>query len=108
MTHNNESKYCEKIIVQVDSSIEDLIPLYLTSRQKDIKDIPSALEQGDFETIRFLGHNMRGSGGGYGFDYITEIGSYLELAAKEKDVEEIRKWIGELVNYLEKIQIVFV
>ena len=108
MTQNNESKDCEKIIVQVDSSIEDLIPLYFNGRQKDIKNIPSALEQGDFETIRFLGHNMRGSGGGYGFDYITEIGSCLELAAEEKDVEEIRKQVRELVNYLNKIQIVFI
>ena len=108
MTQNNELEHCNKITVRVDSSLGDLIPLYLNGRQKDVKDIPRALEQGDFETIRFLGHNMRGSGGGYGFDYITEVGSCLELAAEEKDVEEIRKQILELVNYLEKIEIVFV
>ena len=107
MTQNNKSD-CEKIIIQVDSSIEDLIPIFLRSRQKDIKDILHALEQGDFETILFVGHNMRGSGGGYGFDYLSETGFILELAAKEKDVEKIRKQIHEIVNYLEKIEIVYV
>ena len=107
MKQNNKSDH-EKIIVQVDSSLEDLIPIFLKSRQKDIIDILHALEQDNFETILFLGHNMRGSGGGYGFNYLSEIGLMLELAAKEKDVEKIRKQVQEIVNYLEKIEIVYV
>ena len=108
MTENKKSKACEKITVRVDSSIEDLIPIFLKGRQKDIKEILHALEQGDFETVLFSGHNMKGSGGGYGFDYITEIGFKLELAAKARDVEEIRRQVCEIINYLDKIEIIYV
>ena len=37
--------------------------------------------QGDYAIIRTLGHQMAGTGGGYGFDPITEIGSALEDSA---------------------------
>jgi len=59
------------------------------------------------ETILKLGHSMRGAGGGYGFDAITDIGRSLENAAKEKDSEEIRKWISELQNYLQRVEVLY-
>ncbi len=37
--------------------------------------------RGDYATIRTLGHQMAGTGGGYGFDPITEIGGALEESA---------------------------
>ncbi|ACV64489.1 putative cytoplasmic protein [Desulfofarcimen acetoxidans DSM 771] len=98
----------EKIIIKVDSCLEDLIPEYLSNRQKDIKNLLEALEQVDYDSIIFIGHNMKGSGGAYGFDYITEIGCCLEVAAKERNCELIDKKVQELTNYLERIQIDFV
>ena len=97
-----------KIVVQVDSFLEELIPVYLSNRKKDVLDILQALEQGDFETVRFLGHNMRGSGGGYGLIFFSDIGHCLEVAAQDKDTELIRKHLIEITNYLEKIDVIYV
>jgi len=49
---------------------------------------------------------MKGSGAGYGFDGISEIGSYLEIAGKGKDTEKIKKGIEDLKSYLNRIEIV--
>jgi len=107
MKKDNDGKNEAKIIVRVDPEIADLIPGFLENRQKDIKTMLEALDVGDYETIRVLGHTMKGSGGGYGFDAITDIGLSLEQAAKGKNSEEIQRWVEELSNYLEKVEVVY-
>jgi HPt (histidine-containing phosphotransfer) domain-containing protein len=97
----------EKLIIHADPEIADLIPKFLDNRQKDIQMIESALEQNDFETIRLLGHSMKGAGGGYGFDGVTEIGKNLEEAAKEEDSNKIRNGIHELAEYLRRVEVIY-
>ena len=103
MTQNGS----DRIVVHVDADIEDLIPGFLDNRQEDIKSMLGALKQSDFETLRILGHSMKGAGGGYGFDAITEIGQSLELAAKEQNTREIRRIVDELTNYLKQVEVVY-
>jgi len=97
----------EKIIVHVDAELKDLIPGFIDNRRKDIRTLETALRKDDYETIRKLGHSMKGSGGGYGFNAITDIGRSLENASKEKNDEEIRKWVDELLNYLQNVEVVY-
>src|SRR4030042_2427900 len=92
-----------KIIVHVDPDIADLIPGFLENRRKDIKTIAEALTQGDFETIQILGHSMKGAGGSYGFDAITDIGKSLEQAAMAKDSGGIKQMVQELSAYLDRV-----
>ena len=107
MTPQRGAKQEDKIVVHVDADLHDLIPAYLEHRQADIQAMREALAQGDYETIRMVGHSMKGSGGGYGFDPITEIGSALEQAAKAREPATIRQWVGELLTYLERVQVVY-
>ena len=97
----------EKIVVKIDPDLEDLIPDYLKNRRNDIETMRSDLSSGDFETIRITGHSMKGSGGGYGFDHITEIGKCIEDAAKAKNEDEINKQISELASYLDRVSVVY-
>ena len=96
-----------KIIIHADIDLEDLIPGFLENRRKDIVEIGSLLASDDYETIQRLGHSMKGAGGGYGFDEITDIGSHIENAAKEKNADEIQRQAGELLRYLENIEVVY-
>jgi len=93
--------------VRIDKDLEDLIPGYIENRQKDIKSILFSLEKEDYESIRILGHSMKGSGGGYGFDAITRIGKSIEEAAKNKNGSEIKKQVEELSYYIAGIEITY-
>jgi K+-sensing histidine kinase KdpD len=97
----------EKVVIHADPEIADLIPKFLDNRQKDINLIESALEKNDFEAIRMLGHSMKGAGGGYGFDGVTEIGRNLEEAAKEADSNKIRNGVHELAEYLRRVEVIY-
>ena len=63
--------------------------------------------RGDYECIRLLGHRMKGVGGGYGFDAISDIGRSLERAVTEESPSIIRGLVVELSVYLNRVQVVF-
>lgn len=107
MPQQSVLKQSERIIVHVDPDIADLIPGFIKNRRKDTKKMGTALQEGDFETIRVLGHSMKGAGGSYGFDPVTDIGKSLEQAAKDKDAEGIQRWVRELSIYLDRVEVVY-
>ena len=106
MTHLGTYQGSDKIIVRVDPVIEDIVPTFLQNMHENVESLSRALEQRDFETIRILGHGMKGAGGGYGFDAITEIGSTLEQAARDQNSGEVRRSMEELASYLHRVEVV--
>jgi HPt (histidine-containing phosphotransfer) domain-containing protein len=98
---------CDKIVIHADPDLADLIPGFLENRRKDVLAITEAMARGDLERVRILGHSMKGSGGGYGFETITEVGGALEEAARIQDTEAIRHALTRLEHYLEQIQVVY-
>ena len=107
MTTNSDIPNGKKIIIHVDSDLKDLIPGFLENRHRDITTIFDALGRNDYDSITKAGHTMKGVGGGYGFDAITDIGCLIEQAAKQKDPVKIKHCLNELSNYLQRIEIVF-
>ncbi|VAX19244.1 hypothetical protein MNBD_NITROSPINAE03-268, partial [hydrothermal vent metagenome] len=97
----------EKIIVHVDPDLEDIVPDFLLHLAEDLQLILEALDKNDFETTRVLGHSMKGSGGGYGFDAVTEMGKDIENAAGAGDAKTIRNKVSEIKNYLQRVEIIF-
>ena len=96
----------DRILVRADPELDADIPGFLEGRRQDVTSLSEALERGDFETIRRLGHRMRGSGSGYGFEAITQIGEGLEQAGRNQTPDEVSRWSAELADYLERVEIV--
>jgi HPt (histidine-containing phosphotransfer) domain-containing protein len=107
-TAMSDETHGQRIVVSVDAELEDLVPGFLENRRSDVAKIRTALLTGDFDVIRVLGHSMKGSGGGYGFDAITTIGRTIEDAAKARDSESIARAVDELFDYLQRVDVVFV
>jgi PAS domain S-box-containing protein len=102
---NDAERLAKGLSVPVDKDLKDLIPGYLQSRRSDAQKLQNAIAHRDYETIRILGHSMKGSGGGYGFHEITEFGAHIETAAKEQDLEGSKKWVDQLIWYLDHIEV---
>jgi len=93
----------EKIIVQVDPDLEDLIPGFLENRSLEVEKLRAELDKNDFENIRSIGHSIKGVGGGYGFELMSELGANIETAAKENNTDAIQENINRLDDYLKNI-----
>ena len=60
------------IPVEIDRELSVVVPGFLENRQLDCGLIERLLAEGAMSEIRTLGHRMKGSGGSYGFDEISE------------------------------------
>jgi len=93
--------------IRVDGRLAAIVPGYLERRRADVGAISVALESGDFESVRTLGHRMKGSGSGYGLDRVSEIGAALEQAAGERNAAIVLERNRELADLLDSLSIVY-
>jgi HPt (histidine-containing phosphotransfer) domain-containing protein len=91
----------------VDEGLSDLIPGFLIHKRADIRAILEAVSQHDYETISRAAHRIKGEGGSYGFESMTEMGRSLEDAAKIHDDATVSKLARDLLNYLDRVEVVF-
>ena len=95
----------DAILVHANPRLADLIPAFLENRRHDVAAILAALDRLDFATVESLGHGMKGAGGSFGFQPITDIGAALELAAERADGDASRRCASELASYLERVEV---
>jgi HPt (histidine-containing phosphotransfer) domain-containing protein len=95
----------EPIVVCVDSDLADLIPGFLDNRRRDSERLRELVRDEQYAEIRLIGHSMKGAGGGYGFDAITDIGAAIERAALAQDAAGVRSMIVNLDDYLARVTV---
>jgi CheY-like chemotaxis protein len=101
-----ESNREDTVHLSLNQKTADRVPAYLQNCRQNVMTMLDALDRVEFETVILLGHNMRGSGGAYGFQAITDIGAGLEQAAERADTDASRKWVGELSSYLDRVEVI--
>ncbi|MDD2716103.1 MAG: ATP-binding protein [Candidatus Wallbacteria bacterium] len=95
-------------LIRIDQSLRELIPDFLKRKIELIPKLKAAVKTGDLAFIRTSGHNLKGSGSGYGFYFITEIGQLLEESAVKGDLEKIKQCLSEFEIYLSGLKIEYV
>jgi len=100
-----EGRPVGQILVRVDPKFADLTPEFLKNCRRHVITMRTALDRSDFETVTMLGHQMRGSGAAYGFQPITDIGAALQQASERADIDAARKSVGDMSNYLDRVEI---
>ena len=74
--------------------------MYINHTSKELVSIMDNLETNSFDSLRTFGHNIKGSGGMYGFNEVTEIGAVIEAAAKDEDMASIKSNLKDLDLFL--------
>ncbi|MEO5864142.1 MAG: Hpt domain-containing protein [Nitrospiraceae bacterium] len=97
----------KKVIVHVDASFAPLVPRFMTNRKKEVSTMREALAAQDFDTVRKISHGMKGAGGSYGFDRITEMAAVIEQSAKTGAHDTIDRELTGLDSYLEHVDVIF-
>lgn len=92
-------------VVLIDSELKELIPNYLKKREEELQKMTGWLLSGNFDEIREIGHKIKGSGGGYGFRKLSEIGAVLEAASREKNTVSVQKELDKLSEFLRTVEI---
>ncbi len=104
---NKESDH-NRIVVEVDKDLEDIVPEFLKAMDKYLEKLDKAIKESNFEEARLIGHSLKGSGLGYGFEYISRAGEDIEQSAIEKNLENIIDRTKGLRDYLSRVEIKYV
>ena len=97
----------DRVIVEVDEDLSDLIPDFLAHKRADIDSVFEAVARRDYAAIGRIAHRIKGEGGSYGFDSMTELGSSLEHAAAIRDNGAVTTLARQLLRYLDQVEVVF-
>jgi hypothetical protein len=89
------------IRVVVDPDIEALIPSYLANLQEYAVQIADALARDDKPALAKLGHQLKGIGEPYGFNWVTQLGIALERGDADPGLADA------LPTYLQRVEIVY-
>ncbi len=78
-----------------DADLVELIDDFVAGLEDDIKIMRKVMDDGDYDGLRRLAHQMKGAGGNYGYPMLTESAKILEDAAVARDVETVKKTLDE-------------
>lgn len=94
-------------IVHADSAIEPLITKFMIHCNKQTGVLREALQAQNFEEVRLISHGLKGAGGAYGFDRVSEFGAAIERAAKTADIAAIDRELQLLTAYLAQVTVIY-
>jgi len=83
-----------------DDEWAEMQEMYINHTSKELKNIKENLDSVAFDSLRTFGHNIKGSGGMYGFNEITSRGAAIESAATNENLEDIKSHLDALEVFL--------
>ncbi len=101
----NTEKETMDLVAHVPAELEELVPWFMGNMKETLESIQSALEKRDLETVREIGHDMKGVGKSYGFAGISNIGAAIETAAKKDDEESLKRGVSDFSFYMKNVKI---
>jgi len=93
------------IKVTINGALKELIPGYLENRNRDILALKGSLKTGDFESIRFLCHQIKGHGASYGFSQLSTIARGMEEVAESCDGKAVGEFLVQFEDYLKRLEL---
>jgi len=82
-----------------------VLPEFIAGLPEQVAQINNSLEQRDLASLRRMVHQLRGSGGAYGFPDITLLATAAESSIDEKGpFDGICTRVEELVNLVRRVE----
>ncbi|MGD0126070.1 MAG: AAA family ATPase [Terriglobia bacterium] len=102
------AKTSAKILVRASKHVpQAMVSQYLSKCRNHLPALKAALEGCEFEAARKFGHQMKGTGGAYGFEELTEVGALIERAATDQNINELWNQVADLETYLGHVEVTF-
>lgn len=87
--NNFDVEKTERVSAIIESDLVSLLPDFIKNRNEDIKQIAKFIENKNFDSIRKMGHDLRGVPGAFGYDFLVELGYKIEVAARNQDANSL-------------------
>jgi CheY-like chemotaxis protein len=86
-----------------DAEFKELVGEYVKRLPEMLHELIQAVEQQQWDKVRFHAHKLRGSGGGYGFPQLTDIATKMNFQVHNKNYWELNGLVDELKTLCNRI-----
>ena len=83
-----------------DEEWAEMQEMYINHTSNELAKIQEDIDTVEIDSLRTFGHNIKGSGGMYGFGEVTNLGTEIEASAKANDRNKIKSLLEELSIFL--------
>lgn len=83
-------------LVRDDPSFTKIVDQFVDGLKDRLAKMEEAVRKADFESLRTAAHQLKGSGGGFGFPVLTESAAALEQHAKSHALDDCQSALTEL------------
>ena len=90
-------------LLEESPDLADLVEEYIGALPGMLQEIRQAEEQGNWNELKKQVHQLKGSGGNYGFLGISELAAKLEFQVIGQHRGEVKELLSELENYCKRI-----
>jgi CheY-like chemotaxis protein len=88
-----------------DPDMQPLIEEYVRGLPEQVNQLVSLVREGDMKLLQRAVHQLKGSGGGYGFARITQLAAASEQSIKAGNgLERIGEQVDELIKCIQSVQ----
>lgn len=94
-------------VVELDPEIRELVPDFLASQQTLLREAEEQVAAGDAGRLRSLAHRLQGTFAMYGFAVASGLASAAEDAAREGDLGQASRHLGDLRAHLAAVEVRF-
>jgi len=95
-------------LVSQDGSFADLVQEFIDGLGGRMAEMETAVSNGDYQALKRLAHQLKGSGGGYGYPDLTNLAAEIEqhalsegLAACQQALDELKILVSRVVVKLD-------
>ena len=89
-----------------DPDMHELVEMFVEEMPERVGTIANLLAEGDFESLRYSAHQLKGAVGSYGFHQLTAYAAKVESLLDEKQGEqEICAAVHELIEQCQRARV---
>ena len=104
---SNESQCIQDIIgselVREDPSFAGIVVQFVEGLSHRVTTLEEAINARNFESLGIAAHQLKGSGGGYGYPIISDQAAKLEREAKKRAYSDCVKSFEQLKQLCERV-----
>ncbi len=81
---------------------DEILNRYIERRKRDLESCFRNIEEGKYEELEKVGHQLKGNGETFGHPELSDIGRELEEAARESDDESVHQAVEKFKNWVDR------
>ena len=90
-------------LVREDAASAEIVTQFVAGLSERVARMEEAMRAADFDALRVAAHQLKGSGGGYGYPILTERATQLEKYARNHALDQCADALAELQEICRRV-----